>query len=127
MLVTSIVERAGRVTNVHLRQQCHTALATATNGFAAAAARARLPAVSVNKPQLFADACALLMRVPSPVLRLASAVARRARESDPLDFAFICSGACASSLRFKRAFAEEHHNIHDATFPRRLLFPENRL
>jgi hypothetical protein len=61
--VASIIERAGRVTNVHLRQQCHTSLAAATNGFAAAAARARLPAVSVNKPQRFADACALLMRV----------------------------------------------------------------
>jgi hypothetical protein len=45
---------------------------------------------------------------PPPHPRLASAVARRARKSDPIDFAFICSGACASPLRFKRAFAEEH-------------------
>ena len=51
--------------------------------------------------------------------RLASVVASRARESEPLAllcfallrfFNFICSGACASALRFTRAFAAEHHN-----------------
>ena len=50
------------------------------------------------------------------------AVARRARKSGRLVFAFICSGACASALRFKRAFAEEHQ---DYTWC--LLFPVNRL
>ena len=42
----------------------------------------------------------------SSIPRLASAVARHARESEPL--VFIWSGACASALRFKRASAAEH-------------------
>jgi hypothetical protein len=39
-------------------------------------------------------------------------------------FCFICSGACASALRFKRAFTEEHHYYYAW---RLLLFPVNRL
>ncbi len=53
--------------------------------------------------------------------RLASAVARRVRESEPL--VFICSGACASALRFKRASAAELH-YH---YTWRSRFPVNRL
>jgi hypothetical protein len=66
------------------------------------------------------DAPEALASPPPPSPRLASAVARRARESEPL--VFICSGACASALCFKRASAAEHHN-----YTRRCsLFPVNR-
>jgi hypothetical protein len=40
--------------------------------------------------------------------------ARRAREIEPL-VCFICSGACVSALRFKRASSAEHHK----NYPRR--------
>jgi hypothetical protein len=41
-----------------------------------------------------------------------------------IDEGLNCSGACASALRFKRAFAEEHQNDYPC---RCLLFPVNRL
>ncbi len=59
---------------------------------------------------------------PPPSLRLTSVIARRANECEFV-FAFICSGACASALRFKRAFAEEHHQ----DYPWCSLFLVNRL
>ncbi len=45
-------------------------------------------------------------------------------ETEPRVFAFICSGACANALRFKRASAAEHHNYYTW---RCFLFFVNRL
>jgi hypothetical protein len=47
----------------------------------------------------------------------------RAKVSRLFWFCFICSGACSSALRFRRASAAEHHH----NYPRRSLFALNRL
>jgi hypothetical protein len=77
------------------------------------------PTPPSSRPKLDGYARLPLLHPP----RLASAVARRALESDPLALFFICSGAWDSALRFKRASAEEHHNH----YTRRSRFPVNRL